>query len=388
MNSTPNTSRLLAAPLLLLTLVISLLVFASPASAAKKNDKPDAAVSLGDSFISGEGGRWNGNSNDGFDPDRDGSDRAYRSGWFSWSYDYNAVYPNSYYNGCHRSDVSEIQSSGISMNLINLACSGAETVNVFRASHGGQYFKGEAPQADQLATVASTYDVELVVLSIGGNDLGFADVLTQCITAFSTGGSPCVNTQQAVLESALPGAMAEVTKAIEEIRTVLSDAGDTDYRFILQSYPSPVARSAESDYDESTWDRITIGGCPFWDADLDFARDWVVPQIDANLAAVAAEAGVEFLSLANAFDGKEVCGNDSRLIANDNDTPNSATHEWMRFVASGGVQGDLAESLHPNAFGQQALGHCLGMMWNAGPGHYACTNDGGGSGDMVISSNG
>ncbi len=384
----------LAAPLLaLVTLAASLLMTlgaVAPASAqsGENADKPDAAVSLGDSFISGEGGRWLGNSNDGVDPDRDGTDRAYRSTWYGgWWYDYNAVYPGSYYNGCHRSDVSEIRSSGIgggSIELVNLACSGAETEHIFRASNGGQMFKGEAPQADQLAALAAGHDIELVVLSIGGNDLGFAAVLTNCVTAFTTGAAPCAPAEQPKVEAALPAVMADVSKAIDEIRAALADAGDTQYRFILQSYPSPIARSSEADYSETTWERLHTGGCPFWDADLDFARDWVVPRIDAGLSAVAAAQGVEFLSLASAFDGKEVCGDDSRLVADDYDTPSGSTHEWMRFLTSGGVQGDLAESFHPNAYGQIALGTCLGKMWEAGPGHYTCSNRGQGETAMKL----
>ncbi len=384
-----SATKIAATTLLAFTLLVTTFGLATPASAGgKKNTKPDAAVSLGDSFISGEGGRWNGNSNDGYDPDRDGTDRAYRSTWYGgWWYDYDAVYPGSYDNGCHRSDVSEIKSSGIPMNLINLACSGAETEHIFRASNGGQNFKGEIPQADQLAALAATYDIELVVLSIGGNDLGFSDVLTDCITAFSTGAAPCAPTAQITVDNAIPTVMADVTKAINEIKTALADAGDTDYRFVLQSYPSPVPRSSEADYSENTWDRLHTGGCPFWDTDLDFARDYVVPTIDANLSAVAAAAGVEFLSLAQAFDGKEVCGDDSRLVNGDSDTPNGATHEWMRFLTSGAVQGNLAESMHPNAFGQKALGTCLGQLWNAGSGSYTCTNQGAGETAMTLTAN-
>ena len=325
---TAMTGKLLAVAILIVAMVATTFIAVSPAAAAPgagdNPDKPDAAVSLGDSFISGEGGRWSGNSNDGVDPDRDGTDRAYRPAWYGWWYDYDAVYPGSYYNGCHRSDVSEIRSSGIgggSINLVNLACSGAETEHIFRAANGGQWFKGEAPQADQLAGLAATHDIELVVLSIGGNDLGFASVLTNCVTAFTTGAAPCGPTEQPKVEAALPVVMADVSKAIDEIRAALADAGDTEYRFVLQSYPSPVARSSEADYNENTWERLHTGGCPFWDADLDFARDWVVPQIDAGLASVAAAQGVEFLSLASAFDGKEVCGDNSRLVTSDYDTP-------------------------------------------------------------------
>ena len=37
---------------------------------------------------------------------------------------------------------------------------------------------GEAPQADQLAPIARDRDVKLIVLSLGGNDLGFASIVT------------------------------------------------------------------------------------------------------------------------------------------------------------------------------------------------------------------
>jgi lysophospholipase L1-like esterase len=385
--------------------VLSLVVLVSPAAAAKGGNGgggggkggggkggnlPTAVVSLGDSFISGEAGRWNGNSNDGLDPDRDGTDRAYRAGWLgTWWYDYDAVYPGSYDNGCHRSDVAEIHSAAIALDAaINLACSGASTANVFRSSNGGVGHKGEAPQADQLAAVAKDYDIELVVLSIGGNDLGFTDVITACVSSFSIGGPPCHGSQQAGVDAKMASVMADVAKAIDEIEAALSSARQKpgSYRLILQSYPSPMPRASEIRYVEGNWDRLTIGGCPLWNVDADWARDSLVPQIDANLQAVATAAGVEFLSLRDAFQGREICSTSSSLVNGDSDTPSSATHEWMRFLVSGAIQGDLQESIHPNAFGQQALGRCLALAW-ASAGHNACTNVAGAdAGQMVLSS--
>ncbi len=131
-------------------------VLASPAgrSEAGPGSSTTAIVSLGDSFISGEAGRWNGNSLNMFGT-RDGTDRAASCFLIFCSYDATRVYGSSYSNGCHRSDVATIKSAAISVNQkINLACSGARSVNIWRASQGGQTFKGEAPQADQLLTVA------------------------------------------------------------------------------------------------------------------------------------------------------------------------------------------------------------------------------------------
>ena len=59
----------------------------------------------------------------------------------------------------------------------NLACSGAQTVNVWRAAAGGQAHFGEPPQADQLAALARRDDVRLVVLTVGANDVGFGGLV-------------------------------------------------------------------------------------------------------------------------------------------------------------------------------------------------------------------
>src|SRR3990172_5227350 len=132
----PTTSRKWRAPI---RLPLVLLIAAVPAlftvvslpaqpSEAGPISPTTAIVSLGDSFISGEAGRWQGNSLNMFGT-RDGTDRAARCflGIFC-SYDATRVYGSSYNNGCHRSDVATIKSAGISVSeKINLACSGAQT---------------------------------------------------------------------------------------------------------------------------------------------------------------------------------------------------------------------------------------------------------------------
>jgi hypothetical protein len=168
---------------------------------------PTAIVSLGDSFISGEAGRWNGNSLNMFGT-RDGTDRAASCWWIFCSYDATRVYGSSYSNGCHRSDVATIKSASISVSeKINLACSGARSVNIWRASQGGQSFKGEAPQADQLLAVAQQKNVKLVVLTIMANDVSFADHVINCTVDWILGLGPCNPAQQAQLQAELPAAI-------------------------------------------------------------------------------------------------------------------------------------------------------------------------------------
>src|SRR5215218_1851127 len=175
------------------------LAAAAPAAAvASPGSGPTAAVSLGDSYISGEAGRWAGNS---VTPtgDNDGTDRAcVPEAPACAQEDKSRVYVGgSAENGCHRSDVAEILSASIPVaERVNIACSGGQTKNIFRASSGGTGQNGEAPQADQLLTAARAKDVKVVVLSIGGNDLGFAKIVQACLTAYASRQGACKTEQQ------------------------------------------------------------------------------------------------------------------------------------------------------------------------------------------------
>ncbi|WP_328764227.1 GDSL-type esterase/lipase family protein [Streptomyces sp. NBC_00272] len=327
-------------------------------SVASPGTGPTAVVSMGDSYISGEAGRWKGNSltNTG---NRTGTDRAWVSGS---TYDPAKVY-GSTADGCHRSDSAEVKSAGAIADVaVNLACSGATSENVFRASNGGVPFKGEAPQADQLAAVAAANNVKVIALSIGGNDLGFADIIKDCALDFVLWNSYCYDDQQYGVDEKIDGVMANVGKSVDEIRAVMRDAGYTDssYRIVLQSYPSPIPRGAENRYAQSDWSRLNTGGCPFWNRDSDWARDSLVPQLANRLKGVAAAKGVQFLDLRDMLQGREVCAKASKQVTTS--APASAkTSEWARWIDSSETQGPVQESMHPNYFGQLAVGRCLNL---------------------------
>ncbi|MER8101226.1 GDSL-type esterase/lipase family protein [Kitasatospora sp. NPDC094016] len=337
---------------------------------------PTASVTLGDSYISGEAGRWMGNAA-GTSGSRAGTDRA----WNGSSADASRIYGPTAASGCDRSDVAEVLSASTgAQNEINLACSGAVTANIFRAASGGQALKGEAPQADQLATVARQNNVKLITLSIGGNDLGFGGIISNCVQDYLIWYSYCHDSAQSSIDSKMPTAMAGVGKAIDEIRAVMAGAGyaQGDYRLVLQSYPSPIPRSAEMRYPESGWTRSNTGGCPFWDGDADWARDSMVPQISKSLAGVAASKGAQFLDLSDMLQGREVCSTATRQPT-ATAGPSATTSEWARFLDGGlnSTQGVLQESMHPNYYGQQALGRCLTLLWGQSSGDYACRNTAG-----------
>ncbi|MFG1782785.1 GDSL-type esterase/lipase family protein [Rhodococcus oryzae] len=369
-----RSARSLLAALLAVPLAAAgLSVFAAPAAAVPAG--PTASVSMGDSYMSGEAGRWKGNSLT-TSGSRDGTDRA----WTGSAYDPTRVYGSTYGNGCDRSDSAEVNSAAsVAQTRINLACSGAVTANIFRAANGGQAFKGEAPQADQLAAVAAANKVKLITLSIGGNDLGFADVISTCVQDYLVWYSYCNDDQQAAVDGKMNAAMDGVAKSIDEIRAVMSGAGyaATDYRVVLQSAPSPTPRAADNRYSESGWARANTGGCPLWDGDANWARDSLVPQISNRLAGVAAAKGVQFLDLGDAFDGHEVCAKAAKQVSASS-APSGVTSEWMRWLDMGWTtQGTRQESMHPNYFGQLALGRCIDLLYAKPSGNFTCRNTAG-----------
>ena len=358
--------------------VLAALIWA-PSAWASPGSGPTAAVSLGDSYISGEAGRWAGNS---ITPtgDKDGTDRACLPAGLACQVDKTRVYEKGTEDaGCHRSDVSEIHSASLPVaQRVDLSCSGAVTRNIFRATRGGEGQNGEQPQADKLLPVARARDVKLVMLSIGGNDLGFAGIISACLQAYVTKTGPCEPSQQPKIDAKMPQVTADVGKAIAEVRAVMAQAGyvTTDYRLILQTYPSVAPRASETRYPEAGPER-TANGCPFYDQDATWARDRAAAQIGSVSKAAAKAAGVETLDLLNAFQGHEFC---SRTAAQNTpfSRPTAAGAEWGRFLGASTVQqGELQEAFHPNAYGQRAIGGCVTKAFAAAPGAFSCSGTAG-----------
>jgi lysophospholipase L1-like esterase len=80
-------------------------------------------------------------------------------------------------NTCHRSTAAWPQVLGRSntsqLNLVaHIACSGTT-----KSALTG-WFKGEAPQIDQLARTPGS---DVITVTFGGNDLGFANIIAVCV---------------------------------------------------------------------------------------------------------------------------------------------------------------------------------------------------------------
>jgi hypothetical protein len=362
---------------LLAAALVPAVLLALPGSAAAHNGtrdrRPAAIISLGDSFISGMAGRWLGNSTDATG-DRRGTDRAYAAPPAQPMYDPTRIYGATAATGCYRSDVAEIHQVRMPhVKTINIACSGADAVNVLRARAGGQVYKGEAPQNDQLALLARAYRIKAVVVSIGGNDLAFSRTLTNCVVKYVTGAGPCAAEEQPKVAALVEPMRAIVGRTIDDLRAVMSEAGygRRSYRLIVQSYPMPQAPPDEHRYPENNERLIGPGdgGCPLYDKDITFGRDHLVGQLSDVLRGIARERRAQFLDLKGAFRGHELCSARARHSLT---VPSEATSEWVRWIKLD-EQSSRDEALHPNAYGQKALGRCLtlALYWHRDAACYA-----------------
>ncbi|HEY2478820.1 MAG TPA: hypothetical protein VGI17_08805, partial [Solirubrobacterales bacterium] len=123
-------------------------------------------------------------------------------------------------------------------------------------------------------------------------------------------------------------------------------------------------------YARSGWSRLTEGGCPVWNADADWAADRATVDLAEALESAAAATGAEYLDLADAFEGHQLC--DRRSERSGSDGPSPLTAEWFRRLSF--TQGSTRESLHPNAYGQRVMGTCLGLFFDRPRGNYACAD--------------
>jgi lysophospholipase L1-like esterase len=175
-----------------------------------------------------------------------------------------------------------------------VACSGAVTNDVLN---------------NQVSAITS--DTALVTISIGGNDAGFADVMTACNTGSDASCVSRNQTAQNFARTTLPGRLNNV---YTQIRNRAPSA-----RVVVLGYPHIYQLN---------------GGC--W-VGLSETKRAAINQSSDVLATVtagrASAYGFTFLDARNTFTGHEICASGTR---------------WLNSVTF-----PIDESYHPNATGQR-----------------------------------
>ena len=352
-----------------------------PAQADGPGTGPGWVVTVGDSYISGEAGRWAGNTNKS-------SSRIDALG--STAYYDNASNTAETIYRCHRSKSAEAYVG--SLNGYNLACSGAKT-STYTDSSG--YFKpgldfyssgGKQGQAAMLQSFAAGHNVQLVVVSIGGNDFNFAGIVQSCVQDFLLSPSwlkdYCYDdssVKKNFTSANIATQRAKIKTALLNVRTAMRNAGyaDTQWTMVVQNYPSPLPGGSGLRYSQSGYTRQSVGGCGFWNKDADWANATALPTINGAVFGGLADSGIgnaRTLDLSAAMNGRRLCENTVGLLEENGLTSWTQAGavdqtEWInqiRTVSTATTSYYIQESLHPNYWGQMALRSCLRQAWNGG----------------------
>jgi len=366
----------------LLVMAMVSAALAAPAMADGPGVGTPTVVTLGDSAISGEAGRWAGNTNDSYTKTDALGSTAY---WDTPS--------GEAISGCHRSKAAQAHIGG-GVASANLACSGAKTSTGGTGS--GEDFKpgidfysdaqGRKGQALALQGYAATHNVKAVVVMIGANNYGFADIVQQCITNWLTSPSWWKNycSDDSSMTSRFTASRqatetTNVKNALLRVAQAMTNAGysSSQYKIIGQTYWSPIPRGSQFRYPESGWTRQDVGGCGVWNRDADWANDTVVPALANTMINAVAQSGLtntRILDLRQSLNGRRLCENTVGLLEEKGvaswTSPGAVDKtEWVeqvRTVTAIFPPYQIQEDAHASYWGQKAMRNCLRQAYNGG----------------------
>ncbi len=355
---------------------------AGPALADGPGSGAPWVVSVGDSYISGEAGRWAGNSNQG-------ESRIDALG--PSAYDDDPANTAELINRCHRSKSAEVYLGG-AVHGEDLACSGATTSTHFDSGNfkpGLDFYSdssGNQGQALMLQDFAATHKVTMVVVAIGGNNYNFASIVQDCVEDFLLSPSwwpdYCSDDSSVTANftaSNVAAQTAAIKTALLNVHRAMANAGypDSAYTILVQNYPSPLPPGSGLRYSQSGYTRQSTGGCGFWNNDANWANSTALPVINDSEFTAAAQSGLSNLrtmNVSSAFNGHRLCENTDGLLEDKGLSSWSApgavnVSEWVnqiRTLSTIGTDYYVQESLHPDYWGQLALRDCLRQAYNGG----------------------
>jgi hypothetical protein len=377
-----SRARGMRALMTLAAVAIVVLATAAAATADGPGVGTPTVVTLGDSAISGEAGRWAGNTNgSSSNVDALGS-TAY------WDTPTGESIP-----GCHKSQAAQAHIGG-GVASANLACSGARTYTSGTAS--GEDFKpgidfysdasGRKGQALRLQEYAATHNVKAVTVMIGANNYGFADIVQRCITNWLTSPSWWKNycsddsdMTSRFTSTRIATETANVRGALQRVAQAMTNAGysASQYKILGQTYWSPLPRGSGIRYPESGWTRQSVGGCGTWNRDADWANDTVVNALNNTMRNAVSTSGLSntaVLDMQTALNGRRLCENTVGLLEERGiaawTSPGAVDQtEWVaqvRTVTTVFGPYQIQESMHASYWGQKAMRNCLRQAYNNG----------------------
>ncbi|MDG4757355.1 SGNH/GDSL hydrolase family protein [Micromonospora sp. WMMD710] len=225
----------------------------------------------------------------------------------------------------NRNYPSVVAASAGSSSFADVSCSGATTDDIL---YGGSGQLG-ITVPPQLNAVTST--TALVTVQIGGNDIGFSSIISDCAQASlnSPLGSPCKDRYTAggvdQLQARIAATVPKVTTVLQSVRQAAPGA-----RVVVLGYPAIVP-----DTGYGCWPVVPIAY-----QDVPYLRG-VEKSLNAMLASTAAANGATYADVYTPSIGRDAC--------------KSSGTRWVE----GLVPQNSAAPFHPNARGEQGMATAL-----------------------------
>lgn len=220
--------------------------------------------------------------------------------------------------GCLRStrNYARVATAQLGVSLTDASCSGAETAEMTTPQETSV---GTNPP--QLNAIAG--DTKVVSLQIGGNDIGFTEILTNCQTA-NPFGSPCKNRY---VRNGVDELRARIAATALKLREVLTQIkGRTSARILVLNYEAILPSSGSG-----CWPQVPLA----W-ADVPYVRG-IQLELNAMIASEAGKAGARLVDAYTASLGKDAC--------------KSSGTRWVEPL----IPGTTAAPFHANARGMQGV---------------------------------
>lgn len=232
--------------------------------------------------------------------------------------------------------------------LVHRACSGAIVSNVFdtvQTHSGTPNVQGHQVEAETFAG-----DVVLVTLTMGGNDLRFADMLifcakhTNCLGDTFDQGKP--------LESWANDHLDSIQTDLTDMYAKLRDAAPADARILVLGYPGLFPETVPPLFaDPFCHEVMSVWG----QSEREAIRAWNV-QLNEAVREAAQASGIEYVDIYSYFSQHEVCGSAGAWIKFVGDPSRVERDGWFHPTRTG--QGMMARILacylHVYASAQEA----------------------------------
>ncbi|SEK57166.1 SGNH/GDSL hydrolase family protein [Streptacidiphilus jiangxiensis] len=173
-----------------------------------------------------------------------------------------------------------------------IACSGATSAALEGKVHG------QPNQLKELQALRPAPD--LVTLSMGGNDVGFSKVLTDCFLIYVYGHGDCDT--NGTLTKAADKIKAEQPVLAADYAAVR--AADPTATILVVGYPR-LFPAAQQQVDP---------GCHWLTDDKRAGLNALAVQLNGVIRAAAAEAGVNYVDVSRALNGHEACARDPWVV--------------------------------------------------------------------------